>query len=282
VSAVEGAGEAVNPFVALWRRLDTNARSSLARLNCMPRGGVRWPSYGSIALGTVGAVAAVVLTMLLLDTPLLDAARLLPASVTEAFNEFTDFGRSGWFLLPTGVMLVALALIDTPALTRVSRAVLAAFAVRVAFVFAAVAVPGVCVAVVKRLIGRSRPFIDGNDNWAYVPFGWQAEYASLPSGHATTAFSALVAIGAIFPAARALMWTYAVMIAISRVVVAAHHPSDVLAGAFFGAVGALLVRNWFASRRLGFVVDAGGLVRAMPGPSLRRIVKAVARRAHSA
>jgi undecaprenyl-diphosphatase len=227
-------------------------------------------------------MVAVALTMVLLDARLLEAARMLPTSVTEAFNEFTDLGRSGWFLWPTAVILVALALVDRSALTRLSHAVLAAFAVRVAFVFAAVAVPGVFVAVIKRLIGRSRPFIDGNDGWAYAPFGWQAAYASLPSGHATTAFSALVAIGAIFPAARSLMWTYAVMIAVSRVVVAAHHPSDVLAGAFVGAVGAFLVRNWFASRRLGFVVDAGGSVRAMPGPSLRRIVKAVARRSHSA
>ena len=74
----------------------------------------------------------------------------------------------------------------------------------------------------------------------------------MPSGHATTAFAALVAIGAIFPQARALMWIYAVLIALSRVVITAHHPSDVIAGAIVGAVGALLVRNWFAARRLGF------------------------------
>ena len=61
----------------------------------------------------------------------------------------------------------------------------------------------------------------------------------MPSGHATTAFAALVAIGAIFPQARALMWIYAVLIALSRVVVTAHHPSDVIAGAIVGAAGAL-------------------------------------------
>ena len=101
-----------------------------------------------------------------------------------------------------------------------------------------------------------------------VPFGWQVDYASFPSGHATTAFAALVAIGAIFPQARALLWIYAVLIALSRVVVTAHHPSDVIAGAVVGAVGACLVRNWFAARRLGFTVGRDGSVRAMPGPSL--------------
>jgi hypothetical protein len=45
---------------------------------------------------------------------------------------------------------------------------------------------------------------------------------------------------------------------------------------------AVLVRNWFADRRLGFAVPTGGSVRAMPGPSFGRIIKAVARRLHSA
>jgi undecaprenyl-diphosphatase len=61
-------------------------------------------------------------------------------------------------------------------------------------------------------------------------------------------------------------------------VVTAHHPSDVIAGAIFGAVGAFLVRNWYARRDLAFTVLADGAVLRMPGPSWRRI-KAVARRA---
>jgi undecaprenyl-diphosphatase len=143
-------------------------------------------------------------------------------------------------------------------------------AVRIGFVFTAIAVPGLFVTTLKRLIGRARPMVEGN-TWAYEPLGWQVEYASLPSGHATTAFSALVALGALFPEARALLWIYAVLIAVSRVVVTAHHPSDVVAGAIVGAVGALLVRNWFAARRLGFWVGSDGAVRKLPGPSLRHL-----------
>jgi len=137
--------------------------------------------------------------------------------------------------------------------------------------------------IIKNMIGRARPFVVfGPDVWAYEPFTWHARYASFPSGHATTAFAALVAIGAIFPRARALMWIYAVLIALSRVVITAHHPSDVIGGAIVGAVGAVMVRDWFAARRLGFTVAADGSVQAMPGPSFRRIIKAVARRLHSA
>jgi undecaprenyl-diphosphatase len=68
-----------------------------------------------------------------------------------------------------------------------------------------------------------------------------------------------------------LIWTYAVVIALSRVVILAHHPSDVLAGAVVGVLGALLVREWFAVRRLGFAIGSDGVVRTLPGPSLRRV-----------
>jgi membrane-associated phospholipid phosphatase len=72
------------------------------------------------------------------------------------------------------------------------------------------------------------------------------------------------------------MLLYALIIAASRVIVLAHHPSDVIAGAVVGTLGALMVRDWFAARRLGLVLDPHGRVRALPGPSLGRL-KRVAR-----
>jgi undecaprenyl-diphosphatase len=72
------------------------------------------------------------------------------------------------------------------------------------------------------------------------------------------------------------LWTYALLIAISRVVVTAHFPSDVLAGALVGVTGALLVRRYFALRRLAFSIGPDGAVYHRPGPSLSRI-KSVAR-----
>jgi len=59
-------------------------------------------------------------------------------------------------------------------------------------------------------------------------------------------------------------------------VVTAHYPTDVLAGALVGIIGATMVRRYFADRRLGFVVETDGTIHQFPGPSLKRI-KAVAR-----
>jgi undecaprenyl-diphosphatase len=149
--------------------------------------------------------------------------------------------------------------------------------VRLGFVFAAIALPGLFVTVVKRLIGRARPFIGGDaDPFLYLPFSWRPDYASLPSGHATNVFAALVAVGLVWPRARGVMLVYALIIAASRVIVLAHHPSDVIAGAVVGGVGAMLVRDWFAARGLAFVMQPDGRVRALPGPSLERL-KTVAR-----
>ena len=127
------------------------------------------------------------------------------------------------------------------------------------------------------MIGRARPLVGGSlDPTLFSPFIWRSEYASLPSGHATTAFAVLVAFGTLWPRARTVLWIYALAIALSRVVVTAHYPTDVLAGAVVGTVGALMVRRWFALQHLGFSLGPDGTVQQWPGPTLRRI-KAVAR-----
>ena len=58
-------------------------------------------------------------------------------------------------------------------------------------------------------------------------------------------------------------------IALSRLVLLAHHPSDVVAGALVGVIGAMFVRYWFAARRLGFTIHGDGTIVALVGPSLR-------------
>ncbi|MGZ3312134.1 MAG: phosphatase PAP2 family protein, partial [Xanthobacteraceae bacterium] len=165
----------------------------------------------------------------------------------------------------------------SPTLPRMSQRLLAAIAVRLGFLLLAIGLPGLFFSVAKRLVGRARPLVEGSTGpFSYRPLGWSVEYASLPSGHSIDAFAAATAIGALWPWTRPFMWTYAVAIAVSRVVLTAHFPSDVMVGAVAGVVGVLLVRDWFASRGLAFVLRPDGTVRRLPGPSLARI-KRVAR-----
>jgi undecaprenyl-diphosphatase len=226
------------------------------------------PRAGTIAAVALTLVASVA-SMFLIDATASEWARHLPPRLTEIFDQITDFGLSGWFLYPLGFIIVSLAATTSTALPRMTQGVLALLAARVGFLFVAIAVPGLFDTIVKRMIGRARPFVGGHDDpFLYMPFIWRPAYAAMPSGHATTAAAAAIAIGALWPRARGVMWLYALMIMFSRVVVLAHHPSDVIAGAVVGAVGALMVRRWFAARRLVFSATD---LRPFPGPSWWRI-----------
>ena len=233
------------------------------------------PLTARLACGALAAMVLVALAMLAFDFRAMTFAHTLPLWVIDTFNEITDFGQGGWFLIPVGTFIVLAAILATPAAGRIGNLVIVSLIVRLEFVFLAVALPGLTVTIVKRLIGRVRPSDLGP--FAYMPWSWQPAYASMPSGHATTACAAAIAIGAVWPKARVPMWIFAVVIALSRVVITAHYVSDVIAAGFVGAFGAILVRNWFAARRLGFVAEPDGTVRALSGPSRRRL-KAVARR----
>jgi len=234
-----------------------------------------WPPPQQLALAAVVAFAVFLIGMVFIDAAAINAVAHLPRWVVWLFDEITDFGKSGWFLWPLGILFLGLAAL--PGLSRMSQRVLAAVMVRVGFLFVAIGAPGLFVTIVKRLIGRARPMVTGAaDPFAFSPFVWRADYAGLPSGHATTAFSVLFAFGVLWPRARPMLLIYALLIVASRIVVTAHYPTDVLAGALVGTVGVLMVRRYFALRGLGFSIGPDGALRQLPGPSFKRI-KSVAR-----
>jgi membrane-associated phospholipid phosphatase len=262
---------------ARLKYLRDNAVAYFTLFGRKPRRVLTKPAPLHVGAGILGAVAMIMVTMMVLDARSISVVARLPQWLIASFDRITDFGNSVRFLVPIALVLAVMAGLASPALPAMSRRVLAAVAVRLGFLFSAIALPGLVVTIVKRLIGRARPLAGGSaDPFLYFPLDWKVEYASFPSGHATDAFAAATAIGALWPQARPWMWTYAVIIAVSRVVLTAHFPSDVLAGAIVGVTGAVLVRAWFASRGLAFASGDDGRIRPLPGPSFAR-VKRVAR-----
>jgi undecaprenyl-diphosphatase len=260
------------------RRCGANVAAAFALLARPVRRHVQnpWPlDPQRLAIAAGVAVAIFLAVMFLFDAAAIRGVGHLPKWIVWSFDQITDFGKSGWFLWPLGILFLCLAAL--PSLPRVPQLVLTAIMVRIGFLFVAIAAPSLFDTIIKRMIGRARPLVGGSlDPYLFSPFKWTADYASLPSGHGTTAFAALVAFGSLWPRGRTIFWIYALLIAVSRVVVTAHYPSDVLAAAVVGVVGALLVRRWFALRGLGFSIGPEGAVHQLPGPSLKRI-KSVAR-----
>jgi len=127
------------------------------------------------------------------------------------------------------------------------RAKNAYWAERARFFFVSVAVSGLAVIPLKLLFGKARPWMLFDENrygfeWFAAPdaYGMQG----FPSGHTTTAFAVATALVLIFPRYAAAFYTGALMVALSRIGVLFHYPSDVVAGAMLGTISALLLYNF--------------------------------------
>jgi undecaprenyl-diphosphatase len=190
----------------------------------------------------------------------------------------TDFGKSTYVLWSLAGMLFAIAMVS-PTLRGTSRILLLGLGTRLQFLFFAVLVPVLASELIKWIVGRGRPFVGGEANaFNFAHFAGTEAYASFPSGHAVTSFALAFAVSALWPRARSAMIAYAILICATRLVLLAHHPSDVVAGALVGVIGAMFVRYWFAARRLGFAIHRDGTIVPLGGPSLGHL-KRVAREA---
>jgi len=109
----------------------------------------------------------------------------------------------------------------------------------------------VLVRILKIILGRARP----GHGAEFTFFSFAFRYNSFPSGHAADAFVSGVFLyyllkSSKYSACRFLPLIYAFAIAISRVFISSHYPSDVAAGMVIGILGA-----WFFIFRLNEQTD---------------------------
>jgi undecaprenyl-diphosphatase len=96
--------------------------------------------------------------------------------------------------------------------------------------------------LLKMLIARPRP-----EDIMNVGFWASATFSSFPSDHASTAFVMFGIIGHHLKKYKLWFFLLAILVAISRIYLGVHFPTDVLAGAFLG----ILVSQFVIKYRLG-------------------------------
>lgn len=271
-AAVDSKNYASRFAVLAWASLAQLVRSpSHSRRAEAARRAARHALWLSAGLG-----AAIIVLMFLIDA--WEIAQMPKRGTPSLWwlRIVTDFGKDEYVLTALGAVLIVIAIV-APALRGVRRSMLLGLGTRLQFIFCAVAVSNLVTEVLKYAIGRGRPFVGGEANpFHFSHFAGNPAYYSFPSGHATTAFALALAVSAVWPQARVAMAIYALIIVMSRLVLLAHHPSDVVAGAMVGIVGTVFVRYWFAARRLGFAIQRDGSIVSLVGPSSGRL-KRVAR-----
>ena len=204
----------------------------------LPRGRATVTSLGAVFLVIFAGMSAI---GLLVTGPLLDTVLgRFDIAVVSAFLDLrtetrTDLAKAVGTLSGTrAVIAIALAeLVIIQALTRSWRPAV--------FVFTAVAGEVLLYFLTTQVVGRSRP--DVRDLTSGLPIG-----ASWPSGHSAAAFAIYGALAALVIIYGRSRWRWAILvvpavlpplIGLSRIYVAAHHPTDVVAGLLVGSLWVL-------------------------------------------
>ena len=135
-------GAATDAHAASWPRwARANVGAAMTALAASPRFRAVQGTRARVLAAGLATILLVAAAMVFADAQLAAASKQLPGWAYPAFAFMTDFGKSGWFLWPTGIVLAAIAALTAPALAPLSRLVLAAIAVRTGFLFAAIATP---------------------------------------------------------------------------------------------------------------------------------------------
>ena len=112
----------------------------------------------------------------------------------------------------------------------------------------AVIISGLFGQLFKHLFCRARPLTEKSGEFfsEFPCLGKGAGFISFPSGHSITAFALAFVLARVYPRYAVLFYGLAVLVALSRVYLAKHFPSDVVAGAVVGILAGWIVCRFVA------------------------------------
>jgi undecaprenyl-diphosphatase len=175
-----------------------------------------------------GAIVAAIALIVAADVPLWQTvAGLVPESARHLVAAFSDYGLFFYYGLFGGMYGYG----RISGKDRLKGFCWVYIKAQVFFSF-------MLVRVLKIAVGRGRPDV----GVVFSPFSLEADYNSFPSGHSADVFVGGVVLYLLLKSSRLhalrhLPLIYAGLLALSRIIVDAHYPSDVIAGAAIGVFG---------------------------------------------
>lgn len=205
-------------------------------------------------------VNLVLIANLVFDGAAVAGSGQILAFVNSMGGFLTDFGKSGWSLISSAILFAIFMLAAKNKASIHKRIHYLASAHLAAFVFLSVALSGLSANILKRAIGRARP--KNFDDWGiygFSPFHGSSRFESFPSGHSTTVGAIFMILALCVPRYRILFFVLAVWLGMTRVIVGAHYPSDVIAGLAWGGWFTFATAVIFSRYQLAFRLDKNGI-----------------------
>ena len=189
--------------------------------------------FGDFNWRTVGVLSAVALVFAVLGFMGLDL---------WLFSHLRSYNIGAWYWFDIlgkwkVILAVSVALFGVSRLMH-QRKFQMAFGNATLAIIAAMFVTG----ILKIAFGRMRPLMyEALGYTEFRPFSLSHTFHSFPSGHTAAALAFLVSLGIIFPKIRWATWTISFFVALSRIAIGAHWPSDVVIGALIGTAAAYFI-----------------------------------------
>ncbi len=175
------------------------------------------------------------------------AAHLFYDRINEPFFTFLDrtthWAKGGYWLTASVVAYLAA---QTAMHFAAGNQVLHLVA-KASFAYVVCLAAGSCILhVVKRLVARRRPRDELEMGlYGFLPFSFDPQYNSFPSGHALTIMCAAVIAACVWPGLAPLWFLVALWLGLTRAFLTSHFLSDVLVGGGIALIASRITLNLF-------------------------------------
>jgi len=158
------------------------------------------------------------------------------ATAHKRLDSITHYAKAGHWLAAAVLALIVAAVFRHFDLLNTDAELMVTYSI--AFI-ASLMVGSLVLHVIKLVLGRRRPRDDMEMGlYGFMPFAFNTDYNSFPSGHALTICCVAVIFTCVWPMLWPVWFVIAAILAVTRALLTAHFLSDVLIGAGIGLIAA--------------------------------------------